>query len=112
MRASLDGSLAATLRDIRPSGSLGGDVSLGWSLAAGASRLADACVPLLDKRRFDGPDTAGIRTVALALASDSMGRGDQGGADVLRVAAATITLLQRRQQGQAAIGESVILALA
>jgi hypothetical protein len=112
IRASLDGSLAETLRDMRPSGSLGGDVSPGWSLATGAGRLADACARLLDKRRFDGPDTAGIRTIALALASDSIERGDQDAAGILRVAAATITLLQQRQQGRAPIGESVILALA
>ncbi len=54
---------------------------------------------------------AGIRAVALALASDAASR-DGNAVEVFLAAAATVTLLQQREQDKARIGESVILALA
>ena len=65
--------------------------------------------PLLSGHQHSGgPEAAGIRAIGLALASDTA--SENGG--VFLAAAATVTLLQQREQGMAKIGESVILALA
>ena len=79
---------------------------------AGADSLADASAPLLSGYLHSGgPEAAGIRAVTLALASDTASRGGNA-AEVFLAAAATVTLLQQREQGEARIGESLILALA
>jgi hypothetical protein len=112
IRASLDGSLTGALRDIGSPGLSSDHVDPGWDPAAGADRLADASAPLLSGHQHPGgPEAAGIRAVALALASDTASR-DGNAAGVFLAAAATVTLLQQREQGEARIGESVILALA
>jgi hypothetical protein len=83
-----------------------------WNPAAGAGRLADASAPLLSRHQHPGgPEAAGIRALALALASDVASK-DGDTVEVFMAAAATVTLLQQREQGEARIGESVILALA
>ena len=80
--------------------------------SGGADRLADASAPLLSgHQHFGVPEAAGIRAIALALASDTANR-DGNAIEVFLCAAATVTLLQQREQGEARIGESVILALA
>ena len=112
IRALLDGSLPGALRDIGSPGSSNDHVGRGWDPAAGADRLADASALLLSEHQHSGdPEAAGIRAIALALASDTASR-DGNAAEVLLAAAATVTLLQQREQGEARIGESVILALA
>jgi hypothetical protein len=111
--ASLDGSVTGTLRDIGSPGSPSNHASSEWDPAAGASCLADASTPLLNgHHRPNAPDAAGIRAVALALASDSAWRNDDIAVNVFRATAATVTLLQHREYGKAKIGESIILALA
>ncbi len=110
--ASLDGSLTGALRDIGSPGSSSDHAGPGWDPAAGADRLADASAPLLSGHKHSGgPEAAGIRAVALALASDTASR-DGNAVKVFLAAAATVTLLQQREQGEARIGESIILALA
>jgi hypothetical protein len=115
--ASLDGSLTGALRDIGSTGSSSDHAGSGWDPAAGADRLADASAPLLSGHQHSGESEvvtgylAGIRAVALALASDAASR-DGNAVEVFLAAAATVTLLQQREQDKARIGESVILALA
>lgn len=112
IRASLDGSLTGALRDIGSPGSSRDHVGPGWDPVAGADSLADASAPLLSGYLHSGgPEAAGIRAVTLALASDTASRGGNA-AEVFLAAAATVTLLQQREQGEARIGESLILALA
>ncbi|MGD0609359.1 MAG: hypothetical protein ABSA53_37995 [Streptosporangiaceae bacterium] len=111
IRASLDGSLIEALRSICSAESPENHVGPGWDPAA-ASCLADTSPPFLKGHHPpDARDAAGIRAVALALASDSAGGDDDIAVNVLREVAATVTLLQHREQGKAKIGESIILAL-
>jgi hypothetical protein len=56
-------------------------------------------------------EAAGIRAIALALASDIASR-DSHTLEVFLAGPATITLLQQRKQARPEIGESIILALA
>ena len=85
----------------------------GWSQAAVLSRLADASTPVWTGHKSPGPAEAGaLRAVTLALAGDPALPGEgTDAAGTLRTAAATITLVQRRADGDAAAGESVVLAL-
>jgi NACHT domain len=114
--ACLDGSLTRRLRDISSTASTdspGEHASRAWDHpAAGASLLADASAALFNGHRHPGvPEAAAITAVALALASDSAEIGDDKALSVFRTVAATVTLLQHREQNTAKIGESIILAL-
>lgn len=111
IRASLDGSLIGALDNIRPTSTVEHAIS-GWNAPNGAVCLAEALAHLLNRRQYCGaPKAAAIRMVALALAADSA-REDLNAAEVFSTVAATVTLLQQREQGIAPIGESVVLALA
>ena len=75
-------------------------------------RLDEAVSFLLTQRQHPQmPEAAAIRTIALALAEDSLRKRDDNATQVYREVAATATLLQLRYQGKAKIGEAVILAL-
>jgi hypothetical protein len=112
IRASLDGSLTGALRDIGSRGSPSDHAGPGWDPAAGADHLADVSAPLLSGHQHSSvPKAAGIRAIALALAIDTANRNGDA-VEVFLGAAATVTLLQQRERGEAGIGESVILALA
>ena len=74
--------------------------------------MAACSAPLLSGHQHSSvPEAAGIRAIALALASDTANRNGDA-VEVFLGAAATVTLLQQRERGEAGIGESVILALA
>jgi hypothetical protein len=76
-----------------------------------ACRLAIAAAPLLDDHRQPtDSQAASIRVLALALAASFAGQ-DDGLADLLQTLAGTVTLLQRRADGTAPIGEAIMLAL-
>jgi NACHT domain len=110
--ASLDGSLTEVLRSVRSPSSSGNHALPGWDTSAGANWLADASVQVLNGNEHpDAAEAAVIRALALALASDS-DDGDDNTVNVFRAVAATITLLQQREQDKAKIGESITLALA
>lgn len=116
----LDDSLSEQLRHLRlPSPS--GDRTIArtiartkplWDASAAASALADAIVPLLNGHRHpDALEAAGIRAVALALASEHVGK-DNDDPNIFQTVAATVTLLQHRAQSVGSTGESIVLALA
>jgi hypothetical protein len=77
-----------------------------------ASRLARATTELLDpNRQTTDSQAAAIRILAIALA-DSFDDKSGGLRDLLRALAATVTLLQKRANGTAPVGEAIVLALA
>ena len=87
------------------------DGSADWQLVMGLSRLADRCSPMSTAHLPPEPaEAAALRAVALALAEGAAVPGaDAPG--VLRTAAATVTLVERRGRGESAVGESILLAL-
>jgi hypothetical protein len=121
LRAALGGPLSEALRELTAAGP-----ASDWSRATGLGRLTDGCAPLSGTHRPPGaPEAAALRAVALALADGAPVRGDtvrgdtvQGGAaqgtdaaGVLRTVAATVTLIENREKGEATAGECIILAL-
>lgn len=82
-----------------------------WNLETGLARLTDASAPVWAAHQPPGPgEAAALRVVALALADGAAVPGaDAPG--VLRTAAATVTLVERRGKGESATGESILLAL-
>ena len=82
-----------------------------WNEATVLSRLTEAVAPMSARHQRPGPaDAAALRAVALALAGDGDALGTDA-ADVLRTVAATVTLVEKRGEGEAKTGESIILAL-
>ena len=113
IRVSLDDHLISALEGIGQSLSPDSRAVAGWGPATGAKYLAKALSPLLSRRDHShGPQAAVIRAVALALASQCTGSRDDSALHVFQEVAATVTLLQLREQGKAEIGESVVLTLA
>jgi hypothetical protein len=112
IRASLDASPIKALRDMSSADPRSDQASpAAWDTATGAHILAEISTPLLSEHQRPGaPEAAGIRFLALALACDSVSTSD-GVGDTFRSIAATITLIQHRERGNAKIGESIILAL-
>ncbi|HEX4289838.1 MAG TPA: NACHT domain-containing protein, partial [Trebonia sp.] len=106
LRAALGGSLSDKLRELAAAG----DAS-DWSSVMGLGRLTDGCAPLSSTHRSPGPpEAAALRAVALALADGAAVPGaDAPG--VLRAVAATVTLAEKREKGEAKAGESIVLAL-
>jgi NACHT domain len=110
--ASLNGSLATQLRFMASQGPVSDHASDVWDPATWSDCLTEIDELIGSKRqRLNATEVAGIRAVTLALASESVGK-DVPAATAFRTVAATVTLLQARQQGTAKIGESIILALA
>lgn len=108
----LDGSLTGRLRHLRSPRPPGNRTSTLWDAATAADSLADAIAPLLNGHQHpDAPEAAGIRAVALALASENADE-DNDTPNIFRTAAATVTLLQHRAQGAGKTGESIFLTLA
>jgi energy-coupling factor transporter ATP-binding protein EcfA2 len=100
--ARLDGSLES-LRRVKPRAPKHDD-GVEWYLAY----LVDVVAPIYARRREPaGAPAAGLRAISLALAADC-----DLSDDTFRELAATITLLQEREQGKAPIGEAILLALA
>ena len=106
LRAALGGSLSATLRELAAAGP-----DNDWNSLMGLGRLTDGCAPLSTTHRSPGPpEAAALRAVALALADGAAVPGaDAPG--VLRTVAATVTLAENREKGEAKAGECVVLAL-
>jgi hypothetical protein len=89
-----------------------GNVVARSEAVAAARQLAEATAALLSGNRHPSErEMAGIRAIALALAADFRGEDDSQ-AGRFRTLAATVTLLQQRDRGTAAIGESIVLATA
>jgi len=74
--------------------------------------LGDATTPLMTGDRPVADQAPGLRAIALALAAETSASYSQTAIDALYVVAATITLLQQRERGQAKVGEAIVLALA
>lgn len=109
--AALDGSLAKRLRYIAAQGPVNGQTSGAWNPAVWTDCLTEIDELIGSKhQRLDAVELAEIRAVTLALASESSYK-DVVAVDVFRTVAATVTLLQNRQQGTAKIGESIILSV-
>jgi hypothetical protein len=110
LTAALGSPLTDVLRDLAKAVPPAGDGSPDWNMVTGLSRLADACAPVDATHQPPGPsEAAALRAVALALAGAAAAAS--GTPDVLRTAAATVTLVESRSKGEPAAGESVILAL-
>ncbi|MGH3264034.1 MAG: hypothetical protein ACRDNS_18800, partial [Trebonia sp.] len=120
LAASLDGPLVAGLRDQVAR------AADDWHWSVGLGRLAQACTPLDETHRLPGTaEAAATRAVALALAGVATGPGTEApeanargtGAretepvNALRAVAATVTLIEERATGEAAAGESILLAV-
>ena len=116
LRADLGSPLSEALRELTAAGPADD-----WSRATGLSRLTDGCAPLSGTHRLPGaPEAAALRAVALALAGGATVHGDTvrgataQGTDapgVLRTVAATVTLIEKREKGEATAGECIVLAL-
>ena len=135
LRAALGSPLSEALRVLTAAGPADD-----WSRATGLGRLADGCAPLSGTHRSPGAtEAAALRAVALALAGATVRGGTaQGGTaqgatvqgatvqgatvqgataqvtdapGVLRAVAATVTLIENREKGEATAGECIILAL-
>ena len=116
LRAALGGPLSEALRELTAAAPADD-----WSRATGLGRLTDGCAPLSGAHRLPGaPEAAALRAVALALAGGATVHGDTvrgataQGTDapgVLRTVAATVTLTENREKGEAMAGECIILAL-
>jgi NACHT domain-containing protein len=106
LKAALDYPLTGALRDLEAAESDSNNGHPDASRVVVLRRLADACAPI--PGTFDA---AALRAVALALAGSST-VSDPYASDVFRAAAATITLIERRGNGQSNTGESIILAVA
>ncbi len=108
------GSLSEALRELAAAGPADD-----WNAVMGLGRLTDGCAPLSSAHRPPGPpEAAALRAVALALADGATVRDPAKppcqGTDapgVLRSVAATVTLVENREKGEATAGESIILAL-
>ncbi len=114
LRAALGHPLTGPLGNLASAAPRRAGRSPGWSQATVLSGLAEACAPLWTAHQPpDLTQAAALRAVTLALAGDPGLPGEPGAdaAGVLRTAAATVTLVQRRADGAAAAGEAVILAL-
>ncbi|HXT89623.1 MAG TPA: NACHT domain-containing protein, partial [Trebonia sp.] len=109
--AALGGPLTDALDGLAKAAPSMRDGSADWQLVMGLSRLADRCAPMSTAHLPPEPaEAAALRAVALALADGAAVPGADAPA-VLRTAAATVTLVERRGKGESAAGESVILAL-
>jgi hypothetical protein len=106
--AALGSPLAGVLRELAEVVPPGSDGAPDWNMVTGLSRVADVCAPM-DAAHLPPvpPEAAALRAVALALA----GGAAVPAADVLRTVAATVTLVEQREQGESPVGESVLLAL-
>ncbi|MBO0820516.1 MAG: NACHT domain-containing protein [Nocardiopsaceae bacterium] len=118
LRAGLDRSLTDALRALEAAGPRPIDGTRDGTRdgvrdenpAPELRRLAEACAAMSDTHQAPSPpDAAAQRAVALALAASVR---EFGAADVLRTAAATITLVENRGKTESDTGESIILALA
>jgi hypothetical protein len=111
LRAALGHPLTGRLRDLATAAARKGDPAPDWNPATALTRLTDAYAPLAVAHQVPGPaEAAALRAVAVALADPSSGAGTDAAA-VLRTAAATVTVAERRSRGEAPAGETVILAL-
>ena len=130
LRAALGSPLSEALRVLTAAGPADD-----WSRATGLGRLADGCAPLSGTHRSPGAtEAAALRAVALALAGATVRGGTAQGSTaqgatvqgataqgataqvtdasgVLRAVAATVTLIENREKGEATAGECIILAL-
>jgi hypothetical protein len=111
LRAALGGPLGDAIRELAAAGP-----DSDWDRMTGLGRLTDGCAPLSSTHRSPGPaEAAALRAVALALAGGApVSGGTAQGTDaagVLRTVAATVTLIEKREKGEATAGESIVLAL-
>jgi hypothetical protein len=111
LRAALRGPLGDAIRELAAAGP-----DSDWDRVTGLGRLTDGCAPLSSTHRPPDPqEAAALRAVALALADGApvSGGAAQGtdAAGVLRTVAATVTLIEKREKGEATAGESIVLAL-
>jgi hypothetical protein len=110
LRADLGGPLTDTLREVTAAVSRTGGAA-GWHQVTGLRQLADALATTYGTHQPPSPAVAaGLRVVALALADTDPAAGS-GAREVLGAVAATVTVVERRGQGEASRGESIILAL-
>ncbi|MGH3212271.1 MAG: hypothetical protein ACRDNO_31355, partial [Trebonia sp.] len=106
LRAGLGGPLSDALRELAAA-----VPANDWNSVMGLGRLTEGCAPLSRTHRPPGPaEAAALRAVALSLADGTAVPGTDA-PEVLRTVAATVTLVENREKGEAKAGETVILAL-
>jgi hypothetical protein len=111
LRAALGRPLTDRLGDVTAAVARRTGRSSEWNEATVLNRLTEASAPMSATHQPPGPaDAAALRAVALALADDADALGSEA-ADTLRTVAATVTLVEKRSEGDAKAGESIILAL-
>ena len=112
LKAALDRPLSDALNDLLAAATARTDGSPDWHQVTGLSRLTEAAAPVFAAHKPPRPaEAAALRAVALALTSGPAA-GQAGAADILRTAAATVTLVEKRSKGESSTGEAIILALA
>jgi hypothetical protein len=84
----------------------------GWNVALVDDRLADFATQMLDQKIYSSTGSFAARTCIAALALIEDNDDDGQTAQTFRELAATAALLEQRAKGEAAVGESVVLALA
>ncbi|HEX4287863.1 MAG TPA: NACHT domain-containing protein [Trebonia sp.] len=106
LQAALGTPLTDALRTLTVAESGRDDRGSNWSRVTGLGHLTDACGPMDAAHQPPSPaQAAALRAVAVALANGTDADG------VLRTAAATVTLVESRDKGESAAGESIILAV-
>ena len=112
LKAALGSPLSDVLRELTATASARTDGSAGWDQATGLARLSDVTAPVFTAHQPPAAaEAAALRAVALALANGpAIGGTDPSG--ILRTVAATVTLIEQRSKGEAAAGETIVLALA
>jgi hypothetical protein len=111
LRAALGRPLTDRLRNLASATTSKNARSSDWNVATVVSRLTDVSAPMSALHQPPGPaDAAALRAVALGLADGAEALGVDA-ADALRTVAATVTLVEKRAEGEAKAGEAIILAL-
>jgi hypothetical protein len=113
LRAALGRPLTDRLRALTPGSASKQARSSDWNAATVLGRLTDVSAPLSAVHQPPGAaDAAALRAVALGLGlADGAKALGADAPDALRTLAATVTLVEKRAEGEAKAGESIILAL-
>ena len=111
LSAALGSPLTGQLRALTTAAPAKNGAVADWNLETGLARLTDVSAPVWAAHQPPAPaEAAALRAVALALADGAVVPGADA-PEVLRTAAATVTLVERRGKGESTVGESILLAL-
>jgi hypothetical protein len=111
LRAALGRPVTDRLRSLASGVASKNTRSSDWNAATVLGRLTDVSEPMATVHQPPSPaDAAALRAVAVGLADGAQALGPDA-VDALRTLAATVTLVEKRAEGEAKAGESIILAL-